>query len=136
MASKKGGKATIEIYGISDLLKKLEKAGGDLESAITKAVEKSIEIPKQDMMNFMAQHHKTGGTEESFTVTPIKWKDGLASVQVGFSVRKGGLPAIFLNYGTPKIQPSFFIQHAVDDNIDAIHEIHRNTLEEILKELI
>jgi len=136
---KKGGsngKAFIEMYGVSDLLKKIEKANGNLEDAISKAVEKSVELPKQDMLNFMEQHHRSGDTEESFTVYPIKWKDGVGTVKLGFSIKKKGLPAVFLNYGTPKIQPTFFIQHAVDDHIDEIHQIHRNTLEEILKELL
>ncbi len=132
--ARKGG-AFIEMYGVGDLLKKIEKAGGDVEKAITKAVEKSVELPKRDMLNFMAKHHKTGHTEESFTVYPIEWKDGVGTVRLGFSVRKGGLPAIFLNYGTPTIQPSFFIQEAIDNNIDEIHQIHRNTLEEILEAL-
>ena len=134
--SKGSGKAVLEIYGVSDLLKKIEKANGNCEEAITKAVLKSIELPKQEMLSFIKQHHRTGTTEESFTVTPIEWKDGVANVKVGFSVRKGGLPAVFLNVGTPTIAPSFFIDNAVQNNVDEIHKIQQNALEEILKELM
>lgn len=136
MAKKGRGKTSIEVYGIGDLLKKIEKADGNLEDAITKSVMKSIELPKADMLTYIKQHHRSGKTEDSFTVYPMEWKDGVGTVRLGFSIKKDGLPAIFLNVGTPKIKPSFFIDNAVDNNIDEIHRIHRDTLEEILKELI
>lgn len=136
MAKRKSGKVGLEMYGVGDLLKKIEKAKGNLEQAIEKAVMKSVELPKRDMLNYIKQHHLTGQTEESFTVTPIEWENGVGTVYVGFSVRKGGLPAIFLNVGTPKITPSFFIDKAVENNVDEIHRIQRQTLEEILKELM
>ena len=129
-----GGKSKIEFFGTSELLKKIEKAGGNVEKACADALRASVQTPKQEMLEYIRQHHVTGQTENSF-VEEIKNKNDKIYCEVGFSIRKGGIAALFLNLGTPKIKPSFFIENAVDHNIDKIKADQIKALNEAFREL-
>jgi hypothetical protein len=51
-------------------------------------------------------HRRTGKTEKSLRKDwKVEWQGMTASIPVGFDVTKGGLPSIFLMYGTPKHGP-------------------------------
>jgi HK97 gp10 family phage protein len=130
-------KAKVEFYGTSELLKKLEKAGANLEKEIANALSRSIQKPKEDMINFMQTkpEHKTGRTVNSWTET-IEEKDGVIYMTAGFSVRKGGIASIFWNLGTPYRTPTFFVDKAVEENIDEIKKIQLETLNKAFKGLM
>lgn len=55
--------------------------------------------------------------------------------EYGFDAKDGGLPALFLDIGTPKIKPTFFIYYAVENNLKRIHEIQKEELTKILEGL-
>lgn len=129
-----GGKSRIEFFGTSELLKKIEKAGGNVEKACTDALRASVQAPKQEMLQYIRQHHLTGQTEDSF-VEEIKNENGKIYCEVGFSIRRGGIAALFLNLGTPKIRPSFFIDDAIDHNIDKIKADQLKALNDAFREL-
>lgn len=129
-----GGKAKIDFYGSSELLKRLEAAGANVEQCIVDALQKSVEKPKEEMLQYIRQHKLTGQTEESFT-TEIKHEGNTVYLKVGFDIKKGGIAAIFLNYGTPKIAPSFFIDNAVEHNIDEIKRAQLQALNEAFEGL-
>lgn len=129
-----GGKSRIEFFGTSELLKKIEKAGGNVEKACTDALKASVQAPKQEMLQYIQQHHLTGQTEDSF-VEEIKNENGKIYCEVGFSIRRGGIAALFLNLGTPKIKPSFFIDDAIDHNIDKIKADQLKALNDAFREL-
>lgn len=130
-------KAKIEFFGTAELLKKLEKAGANLEKEIANALSRSIQKPKEDMINFMQTkpEHKTGRTVNSWTET-IEEKDGVIYMEAGFSVRKGGIASIFWNLGTPYRTPTFFVDKAVEENIDEIKKIQLETLNKAFKGLM
>ena len=126
----------IEMYGVSELLKKIESANGNVDNAVKRAVDKSLEIVGSDMQNFMAGHKQTGDTMESYEQVPAKeGKNGLIEATAGYNAKKGGLPAIFLDVGTPKMKPYFYRYYAVENNRKRIEDIQRETLNDILKEL-
>lgn len=129
-----GGKAKIDFYGSSELLKKLEKAGANVEQCIVDALQKSVEKPKAEMLDYIRQHKLTGQTEDSFE-TEIKHEGNKVYLKVGFDIKKGGIAAVFLNYGTPKIKPSFFIDNAIENNIDDIKRAQIEALNEAFKGL-
>lgn len=130
-------KAKIEFFGTAELLKKLEKAGANLEKEIANALSRSIQKPKEDMINFMQTkpEHKTGRTVNSWTET-IEEKDGVIYMEAGFSVRKGGIASIFWNLGTPYRTPTFFVDKAVEENIDEIKKIQLESLNKAFKGLM
>lgn len=125
-------KNLIEMYGVSELLKNIEAAGGKVDTAVQKAVDRSLEIVGTDMQAFMSGHKHTGETYESFEQTPAKSDGNKVTANAGYNVKKGGLPAIFLDVGTPKQKPYFFRYYAVENNRKKIEEIQRQTLNDIL----
>lgn len=125
----------IEMYGVSDLLKKIENAGGKVDEAVKQAVDKSLDIVGDDMQAFMSKHKLTGDTYESFEKIPSDIKKNSVNGKVGYNIKKGGLPAIFLDVGTPTQKGYFFRYYAVNNNLDEIKKIQQETLNEILKEL-
>lgn len=129
-----GGKAKIEFYGSSELIKALERAGANVEQCIVDALQQSVEKPKEEMLQYIRRHKLTGQTEDSFT-TEIKHDGNKVYLKVGFDIKKGGIAAIFLNYGTPKIAPSFFIDNAIDHNIDEIKRAQLEALNKAFEEL-
>lgn len=125
----------IEMYGVSEMLKSIERAGGKVDAAVQKAVDASLKIVGDDMQAFMRGHILTGDTVESFEQTAAKSDGNKVTGNAGYNVKKGGLPAIFLDVGTPKQKPYFFRYYAVENNRKRIEEIQRATLNEILEGL-
>lgn len=125
----------VEMYGVSELLKSIEKAGGKVDAAVQKAVDASLQIVGADMQNFMSSHKDTGDTYDSYEQTPAVAKGNKVEANAGYNVKKGGLPAIFLDVGTPKQKPYFYRYYAVENNRQRIEEIQRTTLNEILEGL-
>lgn len=125
----------IEMYGVSELLKNIEKAGASVDEAVKKSVDKSLEIVGADMQNFMSQHKDTGDTIASYEQVSAKVDGGKVVGNAGYKVDDGGLPAIFLDVGTPKQRPYFYRYYAVENNQKKIEDIQRATLEEILRGL-
>lgn len=131
--SKKG--ARMEFYGSSELIRKIETLGGNIEGAVVKALKAGAKLPYEDMKSFAEQHIKTGDMAHSLTIGEPVIKNGSIKMKVGFVVKQGGLPAIFLNYGTPMISPTFFIDKAFEDNADAIKELQEEALKGVLREV-
>lgn len=125
----------IEMYGVSDLLQSIEKAGGKVDEAVKKAVDESLKIVGKDMQNFMGGHIYSGDTYASYEQTPAIAKGNTVNGNAGYNVKEGGLPAIFLDVGTPKQKPHFYRYYAVENNRKRIEEIQRATLNEILEGL-
>lgn len=125
----------IDFVGSSELLKKIEKAGGKVDEAVKKCVDNSLEQVGMKMQLFMQSHKDSGDTYESFEKISAEIKDNIVSGQVAYSVKEGGLPAIFLDVGTPKQKPYFFRYYAVENSSKQIQEIQQATLNEILEGL-
>lgn len=128
-------KNLIEMYGVSELLKNVEKAGGKVDEAVKKCVDNSLELVGMKMQLFMIEHRDTGETKSSYEQVKAESDGNLVKAEVGYDVRKGGLPAIFLDVGTPKEKPYFFRYYAVENSRQEIEAIQRETLEEILRGL-
>ena len=125
----------VEMYGVSELLKSIEKAGGKIDAAVQTAVDRSLDIVGADMQDFMSSHKDTGDTFDSYEKTTVAIKGSSVEAMVGYNIKNGGLPAIFLDVGTPKQKPYFFRYYAVENNRQRIEEIQQSTINEILEGL-
>ena len=127
--------ARIDYYGTDELIQKLDRLGGNVDEVLASALLKSAEKPKEEMLAYIKEHKRTGLTESTFTENIEHERDsGTIYLEVGFDIKKGGLPALFLNYGTPTIEPSFFINNAIDNNIEEIKRAQIETIEKAIKE--
>lgn len=125
----------VEMYGVSDLLKKIEAAGGKVDEAVKKAVDNSLEQVGMKMQLFMIGHKESGETYASYEQISASIKGNSVEAMVGYNTKNGGLPAIFLDVGTPKQKPYFFRYYAVENSRQQIEKIQRDTLNEILEGL-
>lgn len=91
----------LEMYGVSELLKKIEAAGGKVDAACIKAANKSMRVVGEHSQAFMSRHEGTGDTKKSYQQTPAKVEGGKIVASVGYNIDDGGLPAIFLDVGAP-----------------------------------
>ena len=94
----------LQFKGFDEYAEKLERLGGDLKSVTERALQDTHRFITPQLHNDMKRHRKTGQTEKSIDDhAKVEWQGTEASIGVGFSIRSGGLPSIFLMYGTPRM---------------------------------
>lgn len=105
---------TLSLQGVEELLKEIEKLGGSVNSAAEKAILASAHPFTQELKQSIAKHKRSGLTEKALrSPQQVKWEGNRCSLQVGFDLSSGGLPAIFLEYGTPRMSARPFIRPAI-----------------------
>lgn len=154
-SSFKGG-SMVSVRGVSDLLKKIERAQGNVDEAVMKATDASLAVIGKEAQSLMSRlspgKSGTGDTYRSFEQQPAKMNGKIVQASIGYNIDKGGLPAIFLDVGvsgTPKKQPKsaevgtpkkkpakrqeghFWRYYAVENTRKQVNEAQRNALKEI-----
>lgn len=103
----KKNKIGLQFDGFEELIEKLDKLSGDLKATTEEALQKSHAYVTPKITAAMDKHHRTGETEGAIVVhSPVEWNGMTAEIQVGFDLEQGGMPSIFLMYGTPKHAPN------------------------------
>lgn len=120
--------------GFEEMIKKIEDAGGTAERAATAAVKADAAATRNELLTFIKKHKETGATEASLVPIEVESFRGKISCKVGFSISNGGLAAIFLNYGTPKIAPTYFIDKAFN-NKKKHQAIQEEAMQKVLKRI-
>lgn len=87
---------------------KIEKMGGSLEEAVEEALQGTHDLITPKLAQNIARHNVSGDTEKSLDKAPaVTWKNPLvARVNIGFDLTDGGVPSVFLMWGTPKRKAS------------------------------
>lgn len=129
-------KCTVDFSAWEEYARKIERAGGDLKSAVEKALNESRELVNEQLREAMKVHHRTGRTENSIREEPVKWSGTIAEVGVGFSISNGGLPSVFLMYGTPTIPKDQKLYNAVYGTATKrkVRELQEKIFSDALKE--
>lgn len=115
----KKNRLTLDFDGFEILQKQLSEIGGDAKQAAESALKASHNVVKQKVDAAMMRHIETGDTKKSIIQSPVvEWTGDTAAVDVGFNISEGGLPSIFLMYGTqlhgqPHITPDRNLYNAV-----------------------
>ena len=98
-------KTRIEFDGFEEVVARLSKLGADVPKVMDKALTETHKYVTKQVEPIIAKHRLTGATEHSLKRTSnVEWAGTLGSVETGFNIRKGGLPSIFLMYGTPRMK--------------------------------
>ena len=101
-----GKKYGLNFDGIAELSEKIEELGGDLREIATDALAFIPDEVNPKLKAAIAKHRRTGKTAASIvTDQKVQWQGMVASIDVGFNLKKGGLASIFLMYGTPRHAP-------------------------------
>lgn len=138
-------KVAVEFAGFDEVLKKLNKLGADTKQITEDALQKSFDIVTKKAEAAIAKPNlpaggkfSTGRTEESLTRTlEVTWTGTEASAPVGFNIKKGGLPSIFMMYGTPRymkvqaVYDAFYSSATEDEVLNAQREVFFKAMEEL-----
>ena len=113
-------KISIDFPGYELLKKQLDELGGDAtKRAIESALKASQQVVAEKVSAAMTPHNATGRTSRSIVInSAVEWTADTAAVSVGFDISGGGIPSIFLMYGTklhgqPHIKPDRNLYNAV-----------------------
>lgn len=137
-------KISIDFPGYELLKKQLDELGGNATMrAIESALKASQQVVAEKVSAAMAPHTMTGRTKKSIVIdAPVEWTGDQAAVGVGFNIVGGGLPSIFLMYGTklhgqPHIKPDRNLYNAVygPQTRKEIMQIQEQAFEKVLGRL-
>lgn len=104
----------IQFEGFEDLMNNFKKLGGDLKDVAEECLVKAHEDVTPETHQAMKKHHRTGKTEASIRDTAkVTWQGSTASIEVGFDLKQGGMPSIFLMYGTPRMKKDTKLYNAI-----------------------
>lgn len=96
----------IDSLGEGALQRATENALKATDQYVTSEVEKAVASSKYDF-------ERTGKTKQSMDKDiAVEWEGTKASASAGFHISKGGLPSIFLMYGTPHIKADTKLKNA------------------------
>lgn len=107
-----GNTLKLDISGLEEMLRKLDAMGGDVNSAVSEALETAGNQIRQDTQAALAPGNLPAGGRFSsgdtaaavVTDTRARWEGTLAWIPVGFDFAKPGAGG-FLITGTPRMQP-------------------------------
>jgi HK97 gp10 family phage protein len=128
-------KMKLSMNGFEDMLERIRKAGGSIEKAAEAALVEGAKPFQDDLKKGIIKHHRTGLTEKALQENEVKWEGNVATLEAGFKISKGGLPALFIEYGTPKQKADPFIRPAIESNTPKARRIQKQVLSKILEEL-
>lgn len=105
-------KASIQIEGFDAILRRLSGVEGAARKATEEALRQTADLVKHNVEQAMVKSNMPAGGKYSSGRTMealvrnarVEWNADTASVSVGFDIKHGGLPSIFLMYGTPRMK--------------------------------
>lgn len=95
----------MQFDGFNDVIRQLEQLEVDVRETVTDALQEAGQYVTEQARAAIQPHERTGKTEASLRENPtVEWTGTEAAVNVGFDINNGGMPSIFLMYGTPRIR--------------------------------
>ena len=142
-----GNRMSMDFSGFNTMLKELEQLGANADKIADKALEKTFDIVTQkakdaaNPANYPAKgKYSSGRTAKSLKTTcKIYWHGTEAEVEVGYSIKAGGLQSIFMIYGTPKhmkvqkMYDAFFGEKTLKEVREAQREILLDAMREVMQ---
>ena len=138
-------KIAVEFAGFDAVLKKLNQLEADTKKITENALQKSFDIVTQKAAAAIAKpnlpaggRYSSGRTEASLLRSMnVTWTGTEASAPVGFDISNGGLPSIFMMYGTPRymkvqaVYDAFYSAETDGEVLNAQKEIFYKAMEEL-----
>lgn len=98
-------KISLDFKVFAEYAEKLDAIGGDIQSAADQVLQNAQKMVTANIERDMKSHKRTGRTQRSIlSNAKVEWSGPIASVDIGFDIKNGGLPSIFLMYGTPRME--------------------------------
>lgn len=129
----------ISLWGVDELLEKVQALGENITDVAAEAMQESADLIEADLRAFMEKHTRPGQGPHTIDAlgTVIKKHGSSVSGTTGFKMRNVdgygnipvGLPALFLDIGTPHIEPTYFVYYAYKNNLPKILEVQKKVFE-------
>ena len=138
-------KLTLDFNGFEHIKKQLDAIGGDATTqAVNEALQASQTYIAEQVSAAITPHTLTGKTKKSIVKDhPVEWTGDVAAVDVGFDIIGGGLPSIFLMYGTklhgqPHITPDRKLYDAVygTRTRKAVQQLQEQAFNKVLERVV
>jgi hypothetical protein len=104
----------LNFTGYAELLQQYDRIGGNLKKITEEMLTESHKKATPGIHAAMQRHRKTGKTEDAIIDTAtVTWQGNIAGIDIGFDISNGGLPSVFLMYGTPRAQKDTKLYNSV-----------------------
>lgn len=91
----------MQFDGFTDVIHQLEQLEVDVRETVTDALQEAGQFVTEQARAAIQPHGRTGKTEASLRENPtVEWTGTQATIHAGFDIANGGMPSIFLMYGT------------------------------------
>ena len=121
----------MQFDGMDAIIRQLEQLEVDVRETVTDALQEAGQLVTEQARAAIQPHERTGKTEASLRENPtVEWTGTEAAVNVGFDINNGGLPSIFLMYGTPRVKKDTKLYNAFygAETQKKIEQIERDAL--------
>lgn len=109
----------------------------DITKVMDRAYSKGMKTPIRTIKEwFEYVHHKTGVTFGAWHEPETKRSGNWIFYQYGYDKKKGGLTALFFEYGTPRIKPEFVMYYSVRNNLTLFEDVAAEEVYKAFKELM
>lgn len=104
---KSKNKVWFDFSGFTELADKFTNLYKHTDEIANESLKASHKLITDKVSKDIQRHTVTGKTAKSIYVEPKIEKEDqdFYSVKIGFDINNGGLPSIFLMYGTPRMKP-------------------------------
>lgn len=138
-------KVSFEFGVLDEMQEMLNTLDANTDEAIERALIDSQKLVADKVEKAMEKHDRTGKTKASIIRDKTVKDAGMSkSIGVGFDIKNGGLPSVFLMYGTalhgqPHVEPDKELYNAVfgkstQNEIEKVQEqAFQNAIEEAMK---
>lgn len=138
LMARRTGNVEIEIKGLNEFIRKLDKLDADVPRMTREAIEECGDIAynKLKELGFIRYKNRSGLTHKALNPMVITSDDGHnITASVGYDYKAPhGLVSIFLNYGSPTTSPgAYFIQEAREETIVPMEDVFKRKLQEAIK---
>lgn len=107
-------KLSIEFKGFDEVVKRMTDLGGNAKKTAEDALKESKRMVQKNLETAMQKHNQTHETVKSLdNESGVTWVGDVGTIHVGFNIKEGGLPSIFLMYGTPRMKKDSKLYNAV-----------------------
>lgn len=107
-------KLTLRFDGLEEYIQQLENLGKDIRPVVEESLIESKRLVHQGIETAMTRHNRTCQTVKSLVrENKVEWNGSVASINAGFDLGNGGMPSIYLMYGTPRMAKDQKLYNAI-----------------------
>lgn len=133
-------KLKLDFSGLDKMIEDMHKMGANVKEVAETALKKSRDYVNDNLEKAMVPHNRSGETLKSLKDAGVEWSGTVAKIPVGFDIKNGGMPSIFLMYGTkvygtPRVKKDTKLYKAIYGKAtkEKVQEIMKEEFQKVLE---